>query len=588
MDNRFSNLKGQNSGEGGSMMPNGDGSEGDDDDEEEEDGVDEGDGEVEGLIDIQGTPGRMSASAEDEEEAAVDTPDVHGVGMKIQRAEEAYKAYAGFEDKPTKGEVFGWCLYDLCSYFIHTVLIPIVFPLIISQIMSMPQEPAQGWKTSYKGLPCRQKEMQLYEGLTHRSIKVGNMNFSPLEWTSISWVSGIILAAPILATISIHLDNGQHQLIAAAAIAAGALFCLPAGFFRTTRIFPPYIAAIVVANAIGTASHARHFGLMVRGFIGSTIRKNQFPDRRAVGGWLSLYATAAGCLGSAIISAFTYHMLRQSEEFISLWVVSIFSGLKWLVGIVHVFASNRLADNPSSSSNSIPKSDVISIFKYPHAAGSLAGVFLSSFATMCIFTGGVLYLVGQLCIKPVNLLYLWLTYFIFPLFSLPLIQPLQQLIRADAVKMQLLGFLLSTLTSGVGFYYHDKNWHKHHLLFFTAVQGTATGLLHAFGRVLFLDCSPAGKEGTFSVWFSWVRALGTLVGFAFASSGRGNISRSLGVAFCSAIVGIVILIFGNISNFGGAKAAGHVRDDSEKGSPVHGLEDNRPMHMETPREKTEV
>ncbi|KAK3037650.1 hypothetical protein RJ639_030427 [Escallonia herrerae] len=539
-----------------------------------------------GSPDIPGAAGRRPRCAEDEEDLSsqdvhgvsmkvqedMATPDIHDVGMKIQRADENYKAYGGYQDKPTKPEVFGWLLYGLCSYFIHTVLVPILFPLIISQAMHTP-DPAHGWAINNKGLVCSRKGMQLYEGLTKRSITVNTMRFSPLEWTSVSWVIGLILAAPVLRTISVHLDYGQYpQLVAGAATAMGALFCLPAGFFKVTWIFPPYIAAIIIANTVGSAFHARHLGLMVRGFIGSTIRKAQFPDRRAVMSWLSLYATAIGCLGSAIMSSFTYHMVQEADNsFTSLWVVSIFSGLKWFVGIVHILSATRIGGN-TSSADSVPKTHVVSIFNYPHAAGSLAGVFLSSFATMCIFTGGVLYLVGQLCFKPINVLYLWLTYFIFPLLSLPLLQPLQQLIRADAVKMQLFGFLLSTLTSGFGFYYRNAVWQKYNVLFFAAVQSTATGVLHAFGRVLLLDCSPAGKEGIFSAWFSWVRAIGTCAGFAVASAGPANISRSFGVAFCTAIVGIVVLIFGNISNFGGAVAAGHLRDRSEKNSPVHGLD----------------
>ncbi|KAL2551146.1 uncharacterized protein Fot_12676 [Forsythia ovata] len=511
-----------------------------------------------------------------EMEENMDTADVHSVGVKIQRAKEIYKAYAGIEEKPTKSEVLGWYFYGLCSYFVHTVLIPIVFPLIISQTVSELSEPPQGWFKSYMGLECKQNQTQLYEGLIHRSIKVSNSKLSPLEWTSISWAGGLILSAPILGILSILLDYGHNQqLIAGAATAVGALFCLPAGFFQKSWIFPPYVAVIVVANTIGAAAHARHLGLMIRGYIGSAIHKSQFPDRKTFASWLSLYSTASGCLGAAILSSFTYHMLRKSDHFTALWVVSIFSGLIWSLGMAHIFSTNRSKSSCtiSSSSNSIPKTHVISIFKYPHAAGSLAGVFLSSFTTMCIFAAGVLYATGYLCIKPVNLLYLWLTYFMFPLVSLPLAHPLQQIIKADAVKMQLLGFLLSILTSGFGFYYRQDNWHKHHLLVFAGIQSTATGLLHAFGRVLWLECSPVGKEGAFSVWFSWVRALGTCAGFALATAVPGNIGKAFGTAFCAGIAGMIILIFGNISSFGGAKAAGHVIK-SEKASPVHELDND--------------
>uniref|UniRef100_A0A3Q7IMG8 Major facilitator superfamily (MFS) profile domain-containing protein n=1 Tax=Solanum lycopersicum TaxID=4081 RepID=A0A3Q7IMG8_SOLLC len=547
----------------------------------------------ENTYEMENASTRRPRSVEDEED--ISKQYVHKVGMELHRDdyEEDYRGSYGGDDqemKPTKIEVFGWHLYGMCSYFIHTVLIPIVFPLIISQTLYWPQKPQLGLVKNAKGLECRQRELELYEMLTKHRMNLAGTEYSALEWTSISWIIGLILEAPVLGFLSIHLDYGRNQqLIAAASTAIGGLFCLPAGFFKTRWIFPPYIAAIVAANTIVSSCHARHLGLMVRGLVGSPIRKSQFPDRKAVASWLSLHSTAAGCLGAALMSAFTYHMLRKSDSFTSLWVVSIFSGLIWFIGMVHIATSNRPGQNADLHTNSAPKTHVVSIFKYPHAAGSLAGVFLSSFTTMCIFTAGVLYSIGVLCIPPGNILKLWLTYFIFPLVSLPLTHPFQHLIRADAVKMQLLGFILSAIVSGFGFYYRHDHWNRTYIFIFTAIQTTATGILHAFGRVLWLDCSPSGKEGAFSVWFSWIRALGACAGFALASTSPQNIEMSFGVAFCAAILGKIILIFGNISNFGGAKAAGHVKD-SERGSPVPtaldiGVEIKEPVSTEVQEEE---
>ncbi|XP_073301787.1 uncharacterized protein [Primulina huaijiensis] len=520
----------------------------------------------------ESSPQIQERSKDFEEDMA--TPDVQNVGMKIQRGADMYKAYGGIEEKPTRGEILIWYLYGLCSYFVHTVLIPIVFPLIISQTVPGAPEPDQGWLKSHKGLKCKQTEMQLYEGLVYRAVEVGSLNFSPLQWTSISWITGLILSAPILGLVSVNLDYGHNQqLIAGAATGIGALFCLPAGFFKKSWIFPPYIAAIVAASTIVGATHARHLGLMIRGFTGSTIRKRQFADRRSFGSWLSLYSTAAGCLGAAIMASFTYHMLSQSDHFTALWVVSIFSGLTWGVGMIHIFSTNRATSSYTDSlSDSNPLIHVVSIFKYPQAAGSLAGVFLSSFTTTCVFAGGLLYAIGYLCIKAESILYLWLAYFMCPLLSLPLAHPLQQIMRADAEKMQLLGFILSTFTSGFGFYYKTSIWSTGSILVFAAIQGSSAGLLHAFGRVLWLDCSPVGKEGAFSVWFSWARALGACAGFALATVLPGNIGKTFGVSFCAGIIGMIIVIFGNISSFRGAKAAGHVIR-SENSSPLHQHED---------------
>ncbi|GAA0174250.1 hypothetical protein Leryth_010517 [Lithospermum erythrorhizon] len=503
-----------------------------------------------------------------EDEEIKSSPDVNNVAMKIQRAGEVYKAYAGTELKPTKDEIWMWCLYGLCSYFIHTVLIPIIFPLIVSQTVDMPPEPKLGWLKSLKNLECSENRVQLYQRLVYQSIFEGkSKDLSPLGWTSISWAIGLVLVTPAMGLVSVHLDYGKNQqLIAGAATAVGGLFCLPAGFFKTWWIFPPYIAAIVAAYTVSTSFHARYFGLMLRGFVASPMKKSQFPDRKSVAGWLSLYSTAAGCLGSGLISAFTYHMLRKSDHFTSLWVVSIFSGLFWFIGMSHIFTTTRPGVNSNSPSDSVPKGHVMSIFNYPHAAGSLAAVFLSSFTTMCIFTGAVLYALGALCLEPVHMLYTWLTYFLFPLLSLPLAHPLARLIKADAVKMQLLGFVLSTITSGFGFYYRHSIWNKHHIMGFAAIQSTGTGLLHAFSRVLLLDCSPAGKEGAFSVWFSWVRSVGACAGFAFASAYPANNTKTFALAFCAAVAGMISLVFGNISNSGGAKAAGHIKEQHSENS----------------------
>lgn len=37
------------------------------------------------------------------------------------------------EDPPTRPEVMGWYVYGLCTYFVVTFLIPVLFPLIVAQ-----------------------------------------------------------------------------------------------------------------------------------------------------------------------------------------------------------------------------------------------------------------------------------------------------------------------------------------------------------------------------------------------------------------------------------------------------------------------
>lgn len=147
---------------------------------------------------------------------------------------------------------------------------------------------------------------------------------------------------------------------------------------------------------------------------------------------------------------------------------------------------------------------------------------------MSIFKTGVLYLVGQMCIKSRTLLYFWLTYFIFPLFSLPLLHLLQHSRKANAVKMEILGLAISLVTSGFAFYFKDEGtWKKKYiLLLFAAVQGTSVGILHAFSRVLMMDCAPREKEEAFAGWRSWVMGLGKCLGFAV-----DRLGTCLGAAF---------------------------------------------------------
>ncbi|OVA12069.1 hypothetical protein BVC80_1485g43 [Macleaya cordata] len=516
--------------------------------------------------------------------ALTETPDIHNVPIKIQRAKDVYDEFARTTEKqPTNGEIYSWYLYGLCSYFITTVLVPILFPLLISQVVSrspssVPAVQGRSLQSLADLMNCtRLNEMQLYKGLTQPSIKVLDFKISALEWTALSWAIGILLVSPILIFIARHLDHGRRQnqnLIFGGAILIGSFFCLPVGFFKVKWIFILYIIAIVIASTVSTVFHTRHLGLMVRGFfMGSSIEKHQFHERKSIVSSLSLYATAAGCLGAGIISAFIYHMLYHTEKLTSLWIVSIFCGLKWSIGTIHALSANRPSSTQPSSSAVLPpsrKNHLLSVFKYPHAVGSLVAILISSFTSICIFMGGLHYVVGQLCVKPIFILFLFLTYFILPLFALPLFHPLQLVIKTDAMRMQFLGFFVSAMASGFGFYFKNKNWNHLHLSVLVAFQSISAGILHAFGRVLLLDCTPPNKEGVFSVWFAWVRAVGTCGGFAVSSIFYDNVAVTFGIAFCAAIVGKFILILGKVSNFAGAIAAGHVLEEymiSEKGSP---------------------
>ena len=88
--------------------------------------------------------------------------DVKNTAMKILGAREAYRdAYEEMQDKPSRFEVFGWYFYEFCTYFIQTVLIPVVFPLIISQLQHLSTDPLQEWLKTHPGSVCKDKEITL-------------------------------------------------------------------------------------------------------------------------------------------------------------------------------------------------------------------------------------------------------------------------------------------------------------------------------------------------------------------------------------------------------------------------------------------
>jgi len=104
----------------------------------------------------------LKAIEDDESDHSLDVKAMKSVGViKSETETEDYDEYE-LDDKPTQGEVMSWCLYELCSYFTHTVLLTIVFPLIISQSFSNPPpEPARGWYKNAKGFYCTKKETLL-------------------------------------------------------------------------------------------------------------------------------------------------------------------------------------------------------------------------------------------------------------------------------------------------------------------------------------------------------------------------------------------------------------------------------------------
>ncbi|KAI4974452.1 uncharacterized protein LOC123410806 [Hordeum vulgare subsp. vulgare] len=503
---------------------------------------------------------------------------------EIQVVREAYRqpaapAYVMPEEPPAMVELVGWYLYGFCSFFITHLLLPVLFPAIVTQVAFPSSDFNPEAKYTVKGASCSVHEMSMYQRLTRYTIAISSSHMSPLGWSALSWAIGILLVAPLLTQVAHHLDRGQYQsLILIAATSFGSFFCLLTGFFKTVWVFLFYILFIAASIIIAEAVHTRNLGLMIRGLAAHDSGKHLVLRRRAAASQLSLYCTAIGGIGAALMAAFMYHMLRRTDQLTGLWVVSIFSGLIWFIGICHGLFTNR----PSSSSpttafepNFFSKLRYsMTIGRYPQAIGSLVAVFLSSFATMCIFTSGTLYAIGGVCIKPVLVLALWILYFLFPLISLPLLHPIQIIIRADAVRMQLLGFIIALFVSGAGFYFKSHRWRAAHIIIIALVQSTANGILYSFGRILLLDASPPGKEGAFAIWYAYVRCMGAMIGFAVASAGPGRAGGSFAAAFLGSFLGIIVLIFGNVSNIGALKAAGHLKgmeDEKRIGEKGEGM-----------------
>ncbi|KAM0934483.1 putative MFS transporter superfamily [Dioscorea sansibarensis] len=500
-------------------------------------------------------------------------PDIDGVPEQLERAREAYKEHAKVEDPPTTAELIGWYLYGLSTYFVQMVLVPVLFPLIVAQVASPTAGVPPSLTHTSRNIQCAKQEMLLYQVLVDDSIRVHASKFSPLRWVAVSWSVAILVTFPLIVHTAHHLDSGRGwspTLMLMCTAIIGPLSCLLTGFFQTTWLFPIYIILVVLASTIGASVHGRNLGLIVHGLVShSHINKQPFQWRKSKTSWLSSAMTALGCIGAMTIAAFTYHMLRRDDALTSLWVVSIFSGLLWILGISHAFLTKRPGVSSQSSS---PWLCFLSISKYPHAIGGLASTFFSSFSSSCIFAATILFVVGSLCIKPLILLAMWLLYFTVPTVTLPLLHPvLQSLIKTDAVRMQLLGLFMSALSSGIGFYFRDDNWHEAHILMVALLQGGAVGVLHAFGQVLVTDCSPRGKEGAFSAWHAWLRAAGACVGFTVAAVFPGNVGTAFGLSFLSIILGALVLVFGNTSHWRGAVSAGHVKEIQETASPVNGL-----------------
>jgi hypothetical protein len=95
----------------------------------------------------------------------IDTPDTREIQVVPNRTDTySYPyLYASVvpEDPPSPIELAGWYIYGFCSYFVMTVLLPVLFPLLITQVAFPPSDLSASAVLSLRGHTCSQREMAL-------------------------------------------------------------------------------------------------------------------------------------------------------------------------------------------------------------------------------------------------------------------------------------------------------------------------------------------------------------------------------------------------------------------------------------------
>ena len=85
---------------------------------------------------------------------------------EIQVVREAYRqpaapAYVMPEEPPAMVELVGWYLYGFCSYFITHLLLPVLFPAIVTQVAFPSSDFTPDAKYVIKGVTCSIHEMSM-------------------------------------------------------------------------------------------------------------------------------------------------------------------------------------------------------------------------------------------------------------------------------------------------------------------------------------------------------------------------------------------------------------------------------------------
>lgn len=83
------------------------------------------------------------------------------VVREAYRREPAAPAYVIPEEPPAMVELVGWYIYGFCSYFITHLLLPVLFPAIITQVAFPNSDFTPDPKYTLKGVTCSVHEMSM-------------------------------------------------------------------------------------------------------------------------------------------------------------------------------------------------------------------------------------------------------------------------------------------------------------------------------------------------------------------------------------------------------------------------------------------
>jgi hypothetical protein len=109
---------------------------------------------------VGGNGGKNGLGGKNGGGGAAGAPPGEETAREIQVVREAYRretvppAYVIPEEPPAMVELVGWYLYSFCSYFITHLLLPVLFPAIVTQVAFPNSDFTPESKYTIKGASC--------------------------------------------------------------------------------------------------------------------------------------------------------------------------------------------------------------------------------------------------------------------------------------------------------------------------------------------------------------------------------------------------------------------------------------------------